>query len=67
MATIVSHPAIRGIGTAVGWVTPYRFPVGWCADLDEAWSWTREHLVDRGVDGVPSVAPRDLREERRSG
>lgn len=67
MATIVTHPAIRGIGTAVGWVTPYRFPVEWCADLEEAWTWARERLMDRGVQSVPSVPPRDLREDRRSG
>jgi hypothetical protein len=62
MATIVSHPAIRGIGTAVGWVTPYPFPIEWCADLDEAWTWTRKRLLERGAEGVPSVPPRDVRE-----
>lgn len=61
MATIVTHPAIRGIGTAVGWVTPYPFPIEWSANLEHAWGWTRQRLLDEGVAGVPSVPPRDVR------
>jgi hypothetical protein len=58
MATIATSSAIRGVGTAVGWVTPYGFPTKWCGSLDEAWPWVRERVMERGGPPIPSAPPR---------
>ena len=59
MATIAPTPAVRGAGTAVGWITPCPFPVHWCSNMDEAWHWTRQRLLGHDI-VVPTHPPRDM-------
>ena len=60
MATVSPNPAIRGAGTAIGWLAPYPFDVRWCATLEEAWTWVREQLLAHDI-VVPTHPPHDLR------
>ncbi len=47
MATVVTNPLVRGIGTAVAWLYDYPFPVAYAGTMDEAEGWARAHLATR--------------------
>ncbi len=47
MATVVTNPMVRGIGTAIAWLYDYPFPVTYAATLDEAVGWVRVRLDAR--------------------
>lgn len=47
MATIALSPLIRGVGTAVGWLTPYAFATHYCESEATAIEWVAQRLAER--------------------
>ena len=53
MSMLITNPVLRGVATAVGWMTPYSFPTAFHGSYAEADLWVRQQLQLRGAVLVP--------------
>jgi len=57
MATVVTNQAVRGVGTAIEWMVPHKWPTGYFTTIREAWPWVHGQLANKGVRAMLTPAP----------